>query len=85
MSVDEPAPRLTPEQFIEIVYRDVYRSAVDGSVKLMESPPGRRPEQLLGFEHPVHLVVRSAEGEYDLAPDTVELHDLFRGAVDEGG
>lgn len=34
---------MPPREFIDVVYTAVYRTAIDGVVRLLAQPPGRRP------------------------------------------
>lgn len=45
--MSSPKPPLSADDFIDVVYRDVYRSAVKDSIDLIESPPGRTPAATL--------------------------------------
>ena len=67
MSADESSP-IDPHGFVEVVFRDVFQSAVEGSLRVIQSPPGRRPsaelmalhEWLGALSEPEQLMVQRA-------------------------
>jgi len=66
---------MRPQAFIDAVYTAVYRTAIDGVLRLVAQPPGRRP--------PAHLAELSLWFNALDEPGRDHVHNVVRLSVDQ--